>query len=46
MGATYSYFIAFIAGQGDVVSQADALKNGPKLMKTIRPFRSDIENKI
>ena len=46
MSATDTYFIALIAGQGDLVSQADALEDGPKLMKTIRPFSQNIENKI
>jgi hypothetical protein len=46
MSATDTYFMAFIARQGDLVSKADTLEDGPKLMKTIRPFSQNIENKI
>jgi len=46
MGATDTYFIAFIARQGDLVGKADALEDGTKFMKTIGPFSQNIENKI
>jgi hypothetical protein len=46
MGAADAYFIGFITRQGDLVSKADTLENGPKLMETIGPFSQNIENKI
>ena len=46
MGAADAYLIAFIARQGDLVSKADTLKDGTKLMKTIGPFSQNIEDKI
>jgi hypothetical protein len=46
MVAKDTYFIDLIAGQRDLVSQADALENGPEFMITIRPFGQNIENKV
>ncbi len=46
MSAPNAYFAALMAGQRDLVSKADTLEDGPKLVKTIRPFSQNIENKI
>ena len=38
MGATDAYFIAFIARQGDLVSKADTLENGPEAHENHQAF--------
>jgi len=46
MRATDAYLMGVIRRQDDLVSKADTLEDGLKLMKTIRPFSQNIEDKV